>query len=84
MCQNLDLQFLSFIAFVNVFPRPFSLFHLAFYCIFSFFDLIFYHPLFPPFFFAHVLSRFFFPHVVSSLTYPNLLGNKRLGCCCLL
>jgi hypothetical protein len=25
----------------------------------------------------------FLTHVVSSVAYPNLLGNKRLGCCCI-
>jgi hypothetical protein len=42
----------------------------------AFCGLVFYHPLFSPFF-KYVLSLFF----VSSLAYPNLLGTKRLGCC---
>jgi hypothetical protein len=42
--------------------------------------LIFYHPLFSPFF-RSCFVPFFFSHVVSSLAYPNLLENKRLSCC---
>jgi hypothetical protein len=82
MCQNLNLRFLPFIAFYQVFfPALFHFFDLAFYCLFSFFIWFFYGPLFSPYFFALVLYLFF-AHVVSSLAYPNLLGNKWLGCCC--
>jgi hypothetical protein len=61
MWLNLDLRFLLFYClFVKLFSRPFSLFDLAFYCLFSFFDLVFYRPLFSrPFFFALILSLFF-------------------------
>jgi hypothetical protein len=62
------------------FPAPFSLFDLAFYSLFSFFYLVFYHPLFSPFF-ALVLYLFL-AHVILSLAYPNLPGNKMFGCCC--
>jgi hypothetical protein len=72
-----------FIAFLSSFFRaPFYFFDLAFYCIFSFSDLVFYRPLFPPFFFVLVLSLFFLAYAVSSLAYPNLLGNKMIGCYC--
>jgi hypothetical protein len=74
-------SFFSFIAFCQVFPRPFSLFWLSILLPFLFFNLVFYRPLFSPFFFALVLSLFFGP-LVSTLAYPNLLGNKRLDCYC--
>jgi hypothetical protein len=82
MCQKLDLRFLPFIAFYQVFSRPlFRFFDLAFYCLLSFFDLVFLsHFVFPLLF--HSCFVLFFAHVVSSLTYPNLLRNKRLGYCC--
>jgi hypothetical protein len=73
--------FFFFIAFCQVFPRPFSLFWLSILLPFLFFNLVFYRPLFSPFFFALVLSLFF-GHLVSTLAYPNLHGNKRLDCYC--
>jgi hypothetical protein len=83
MWQNLDLRFLLFIAFYQVFfPPIFHFFDLAFYCLFSFFDLISLSPFVFSFFFTFVLYLFFFAYVVSSLAYPNLLGNKMFGCCC--
>jgi hypothetical protein len=80
MCQNLDLRFLPFIAFCQVFSLPlFRFFDLTFYCLFSFFLFGFFnHPLFFPFFFALVLYLFFLVHVVSSLAYPTCLGIKGL------
>jgi hypothetical protein len=76
MCQNLDLQFLPFIAFCQVFsPHLFRFFDLAFYCFFSFFDLIFLS-LFVFSFFAFILYLFFLAYVVSSLAYPTCLGIK--------
>jgi hypothetical protein len=51
MCQNLDFQFVPFIAFYQVFSlHLFRFFDLVFYCLFSFFNLVFYHPLFSPYF----------------------------------
>jgi hypothetical protein len=48
-----------FIVFLSsFFPDPFRFFDLALYCLFSFFDLVFYRPLFSLFFFALVLSLF--------------------------
>jgi hypothetical protein len=84
MCQNLDLRFLLFIVFCQVFSLPlFHFFDLAFYCLFSFFLFGFLLPFVFPLFFAFVLYLFFYlAHVVSSLAYPNLLENKMLGCCC--
>jgi hypothetical protein len=72
------------LSFVKFFSLPlFHSFDLTFYCLFSFFDLVFLSPFIFPFFFALVLYlSFFFAHVVSSLAYHNLLGNKMLGCCC--
>jgi hypothetical protein len=63
MWQNLNLQFLPFIAFCQVFfPAHFCFFCLAFYCLFSFFDLVFLSPFVFPFFFDLVfLSPFIFP-----------------------
>jgi hypothetical protein len=79
MCQNLDLRFLPFYCFfVKNFPAPFRFLDLAFYCLFSVFDLVSYHTLFSPFFFVLVLSLFFLAHMASSLAYPNLLGNESL------
>jgi hypothetical protein len=63
--------------FVKFFSPPIFIFYLAFYCLFSFFDLVFYHPLFFLFFFTLVLSLFF-SLVILSLAYPNLLGIKGL------
>jgi hypothetical protein len=83
MCQNLDLWFFFFLfPFCQVFPTPFHFFDLVFYCLFSFFELVSYRPLFPPFFFALVLSLYFLARVVSSLPYPTCLGLKGLfvGC----
>jgi hypothetical protein len=71
----------SFIAFLSkffLFIHPFSLFFgLVFYCLFSFFSLVFYRPSFSPLFYPC-----FSAHVVSSLAYHNLLETKWLGCCC--
>jgi hypothetical protein len=79
MCQNLDLRFLLFIAFLSsLFATPFRFFDLASYCLFSFFDLVFYRPLF--FLFSLLFFSFFLVYVVSSLAYPTLFGNKKLGC----
>jgi hypothetical protein len=81
MCQNLDLRFLPFIAFCQVFfLAPFLFFDLAFYCLFSFFYLIFLSLFVFPFFFALVLYLFFF--VMWFISSLLLLGNKRLDCCC--
>jgi hypothetical protein len=55
----------------------FLLFNLVFYCLFSFFDLIFYRLLFSLFFHSCFVPVFF-PHVVSSLIYSNLLENTLL------
>jgi hypothetical protein len=44
--------------------------------------LVFYRPLFSPFFALFCPCFFLGAHVVSSLAYPNLLGNKMLGCDC--
>jgi hypothetical protein len=64
--------------FVKFFSLPlFRFFDLAFYCLFSFFDLIFLSP-FVFSFFSLLFCPCFFSHVVSSITYLNLLGNKRL------
>jgi hypothetical protein len=84
MCQNLDLRFLPFIAFCQVFSLPlFRFFDLAFYCLLSFFLFDFFIALcFLLIFHSCFVPVFFFAPVVSSLAYPNLLGNKRLGCCC--
>jgi hypothetical protein len=72
----------SFSCFLSsFFPVTFSLFLLSVLLSFLLFLFDFLSPFFP-FFFALVLYLFF-THVVSSLAYPNLLGNKRLGCCCL-
>jgi hypothetical protein len=86
MCQNVDLQFLLFIAFLCLF---FS-FHILCFAFFAFQFFI----AFPPFsdlFFIAFLFLFLF-HLcfisvfsrlcVSSLAYPNLLETKMLGCCC--
>jgi hypothetical protein len=81
MCHNLDLWFFLFIAFCQVSSRPFSLFDLACYCLFSFFDLVFLSP-FVFLLFRSCFVPVFFAHVISSLGYLNLLENKRLGCCC--
>jgi hypothetical protein len=85
MCQNLDLWFLHFIAFCQVFfPAPFLLFWLSVLLSFLLFFIWFFIALcFPPY--SSLLfctCFFFFAHVVSSLAYPNLLENKMLGCCC--
>jgi hypothetical protein len=79
MYQNIDLRFFHFTAFVKKKSRPFfRFFDLTFYCLFSFFYLVFLSPFVFPLFFTLVLYIFFFAHVVSSLAYLNLLGNKRL------
>jgi hypothetical protein len=79
MCQNLDLRFLPFIDFCQVFfPAPFHFFNLVFYCLFSFFDLFFYHPLFSPFFFTLVLSLFFWLMWFHLYPTPTCLGIKSL------
>jgi hypothetical protein len=71
--------FVFLLPFVKFFSLPlFRFFDLAFYCLFSFFDLVFLSPFVFLFFFTLVLYLFFFAHVVSSLAYPNLFGNKRL------
>jgi hypothetical protein len=84
MCQNLDIRFLPFYClFVKFFPAPFRFLDLAFYCIFSFFDSVFYRPLFSSLLFHSCFIPIFLAHVVLSLAYPNLLGNKmRSSCCC--
>jgi hypothetical protein len=84
MCQNLDLRFLLFIVFCQVFfPVPFSFFLLSVLLSFLLFLIwFFYRPLFSPYFSLVFCNCYFFTHVVSSLAYPNLLGNKRLDCCC--
>jgi hypothetical protein len=59
MCQNIDLRFLPFIVFCQVFSLPlFHFFDLAFYCLFSFFYLVFLSYFVFPFFFAPVLYLF--------------------------
>jgi hypothetical protein len=71
--------------FCQVFPRPFSLFDLAFYCLFSFSIWFLSSFVSTPLLFLLFRSYFvpvFLAHVISSLAYPNLLENKRLGCCC--
>jgi hypothetical protein len=79
MCQNLDLRFLPFIAFCQIFSLSlFRFFDLAFYYIFSFFYLVFLSPFVFPFFFTLV----FFGSCGFISSLPNLLGNKMLGCCC--
>jgi hypothetical protein len=67
---------------LSFFPAPFSLFDLAFYCLFSFFLFDFFIALCFLLLFHSCFVPVFFSYVVSSLAYPNLLGNKRLGCCC--
>jgi hypothetical protein len=64
--------------FYQVSSRPFSLFDLVFYWLFSFliwfFIVIFFHtPSFSLLFYPCFLA-----HVISSLAYHNLLGNKDL------
>jgi hypothetical protein len=82
MCQNLDLRFLHFIAFCQVFFHPFFVFFwLSVLLSFLFFYLIFLLPFFSPSF-SFLFYTCFFDYVVSSLAYPNLFGNKRLDCCC--
>jgi hypothetical protein len=66
MCQNIDLQFIPFIVFYQVF----HFFNLEFYYLLFFIALCF------------LLFRSFFPHVVSSLAYPYLLENKMLSGYC--
>jgi hypothetical protein len=79
--RTLIFGYFLLLSFVKFFPAPFSLFDLAFYCTFFFFELFFYRPLFsPPF--SVLFCTCFFTYVVSSLVYPNLLGNKMVGCCC--
>jgi hypothetical protein len=66
------------------FPCPFfDFFDLAFYCLFSFFWFDFFIALCFPLLFCSCFVPVFLAHVVSYLAYPNLLGNKRLGCCCI-
>jgi hypothetical protein len=82
MCQNLDLWFLLFIVFCQVFSLLlFFFFDLVFYYLFPFLDLVFYHSFVFSFFHFYFVPVFF-THVISSLTYPNLLENKMLNCCC--
>jgi hypothetical protein len=79
--RTLIFGYFLLLSFVKFFPAPFSLFDLAFYCIFFFlvgFFIVLY-------FLLHFQSYFvpiFFTYVVSSLVYLNLLGNKMVGCCC--
>jgi hypothetical protein len=63
------LRFLPFIAFCQVFfPATFRFFDLAFYCLFSFFYLVFLSPFVFPLFFALILYLFFFScNFISSL-----------------
>jgi hypothetical protein len=56
-------------------------FILAFYCLFSFSDLVFIALCPPPPLFRSCFVPVFLAHVVSSLAYCNLLGNKMFGCC---
>jgi hypothetical protein len=77
MYQNLDLRFLLFYCILSsFFSAPFHFFDLTFYCLCSFFDLV-YDPLFPPSF-SFFFCLCFLAHVVSSLAYPNLFETKRL------
>jgi hypothetical protein len=79
MCQNLDLRFLHFIAFYQVFFHAlFSLFWLSVLLSFLLFLFGFLSPFVFPLFFALVLY-IFFVHVVSSLAYPTCLRIKGLG-----
>jgi hypothetical protein len=82
MCQNLDLQFLHFIAFCQVFFRAlFSLFWLSVLLSFLLFFIWFFIALCFPFIFRSCFVHFFCScGFISSL--PNLLENKRLGWCC--
>jgi hypothetical protein len=76
------LIFVSFLllSFVKFFSLSiFYFFDLAFCCLFSFFNLFFYHNLFSP---SFSLLFVFLTYVISSLAYLNLLQNKRLGCSC--
>jgi hypothetical protein len=77
MCQNIDLRFLPFIAFCQVFLPAHFHFLLSVLLPFLFFRFGFLHPLFFLFFFTLVLSLFF-SLVILSLAYPNLLGIKGL------
>jgi hypothetical protein len=74
-------SFFFIVFFSSFYSLLFVFLALCFIAFSPFFDLVFYRPSFPPFFFAIVLSCFL-AHVVSSLSYHNLLGIKMLGCCC--
>jgi hypothetical protein len=75
--RTLIFGFVLLLHFVKFFSLPLlCFFDLPFYYHFSFFDLIFYSPLFFPYFL--LLFCTFFAHMVSSQAYPNLLENKRL------
>jgi hypothetical protein len=72
------------LSFCQVFSHPFSLFWfsvlLSFLLfLFGFLSLF----VFPLLFHSCFIPIFSLAHVVSFLTYSNLLGNKRLGCCCI-
>jgi hypothetical protein len=79
MRQNLNLRFLLFIVFCQVFsPVLFRFFDLAFYYLFYFFILFFITLYF------FLLFRFCLFFMWFSLAYPNLLKNKKVDCCCCL
>jgi hypothetical protein len=73
----------SFIVFLLEFflhfIHPFYFLGLVFYCIFSFFSLVFY-PLYFLSSFSLLLCLRFSAYVVSSLSYPNLLETERFDC----
>jgi hypothetical protein len=68
----------SFIAFLpSFFPPLFIFFYLAFYCLFSFFNLVFLSPLVSSIFCSYFVLVFL-AHVISSLAYPTCLRLKCL------
>jgi hypothetical protein len=78
MCRNLDIRFILFYClFTKFFPASFYFFYLAFYCLFSFFNLVFLSPLVSSTFLL-LFVLVFLTHVISSLAYPTCLRLKCL------